>query len=1578
MKQLKIFFILFLCVSMGYAQNVMDIQYEYDGLYQLKTITYSDGTIFKYTYDKNYNLLSEEIIGAPQKPLSLLAVSTTSQSIILNYSAGENIPLMYSICNPNTSEINDISVEFGISGTSLTGVSDNIAQIKGMEVLHRQVDIPASSFPVGSQEIEVKITYTDRNGDEVILERKVPVEVLHFAQIYTDVLPTHRFYEEVMAGTEAQIIKGYGGTYEKYKPDTLASRFELAIMLARAGVELGIWEMDSIPNSGVFTDVPETHHVFKYVNTLRENGVILAGAKFFGDRKVSKAEACKMIVKTFLPPSEWATAGNNPFTDVTVTATESLEHFISIAKQKRWMLGFPDGSFSPEAELTRGFAIKVIQKAFSKATSSLNDWDEYPSINGTLPTDFVPYPDFCQSFIEPNQTVEFNLAETNVLSTGRTEGFDSKLNIYMIAEGGGAIEKVGTTKFRYTAPAEIGADIKLIFIMTNGDKVVRRVMTYKVQEPPVEEEEEDPEPSEPEKAPASFKIKQITLNRTTNIKAGSSNEAQFMLCGDTQMDNVTLTLFADDTKLADTQLSIITEGENVNVSFPFTISELGTKKLSLLWTAEIDGQVYEEEIFTNAEIQVTDQADEHIFRLAEMKALPENKTGNEVINEVEFVEMLKDFASLKSSFVANRVSPTNADLIKTKAYELMKALYGSSLKTPSFSGAEKVTADMAIHLVAEAFQNQAGTFEGGNYQEDLTGVSLTNVTCNSEFLKGQEFELLLSASDNTYISSKQFDVNSLVGNTLKLSSDQTGMMPFTVRNFDGGNYTAQTHWLNITETTAGITNNRDIPKIYMTNLQFEVGLDSARILAEQHGHCWYFVSEDIQVNTDVYIPDGVMVIASTEDGKECVNFEVNGRVIFENNRKKSGISNAIITNANGDGILVKNSKNVFIGACTVDGSGGDGIAIENSTNVWVLNNNLTNNLAYVVDVDIDSDANIFSNILMNNGGNPLNIESSTTMYGSNLELDLVGLTALTRHNEKHLQAINAGGYPNPNYVDDDGTPLDAGAEDYCNLWRIWWNKGSGGRPTPIIDMANMPSTFSLQDAIDFADAKRQLINSPYIRLIVASGTYRENVTVPSGVWLRGESGYSTDVIIESVNNAFPTVRLYGNTAETRFDGLTIRHSGGIGILIETNEIFDLYKCDIQNANIEQTGDGKMFILNNRIRGSQSHGIIVNGGDVKIINNQITNHAQSDVSGSNFEALFNITFGNGNNSLGSVSTNLETSNIVEGTNKGHYKFLDEGRELPRSSIGLYGGYRFDWKTTQGDFPKKPNVRIIKRDGKYFLVWDEITDEAGGIFYKVRSGNGGIEFFQTTGKEYEIEEVEKGSVYSYFVEVVNAHGRSTASDVVKEATDLTNVSLDVAINRRNLYKDVYTQGEQFIAEYEIINQSYLPSDSFNIEVYVVELDKTGYISKYLKTVQHIGLNPNQKYTGELVIDLPSDISLNTRSIRLKIVGIENDENLENNQIDLAIQIHPAELVAYPNPVSIHQQLTIANDEFKVTDTVEIMVHPLNSNSTAEIKNVTHTVHHGNIRLQFPNTMQAGFYSIKILRNGVLLGIKKIQIQ
>lgn len=69
---------------------------------------------------------------------------------------------------------------------------------------------------------------------------------------------------------------------------------------------------------------------------------------------------------------------NNCFSDV---ANEWFASAVCFAKEREWITGFEDGSFSPNSELTRAEALKILIKAFDVKSSDAKNLPEFQDVN---------------------------------------------------------------------------------------------------------------------------------------------------------------------------------------------------------------------------------------------------------------------------------------------------------------------------------------------------------------------------------------------------------------------------------------------------------------------------------------------------------------------------------------------------------------------------------------------------------------------------------------------------------------------------------------------------------------------------------------------------------------------------------------------------------------------------------------------------------------------------------------------------------------------------------------------------------------------------------------------------------------------------------------------------------------------------------------------------------------------------------------------------------------------------------------------------------------------------------------------
>ncbi len=110
-----------------------------------------------------------------------------------------------------------------------------------------------------------------------------------------------------------------------------------------------------------FADVPPSHPYYEFITELKEKGVIKGypGNLFRPDQNVTRAEALKIILLSFALPIQ--EAGELHFSDVRPPAWYTS--IVETAKNLGIINGYPDGTFRPNAVITRAEISKVICEA---------------------------------------------------------------------------------------------------------------------------------------------------------------------------------------------------------------------------------------------------------------------------------------------------------------------------------------------------------------------------------------------------------------------------------------------------------------------------------------------------------------------------------------------------------------------------------------------------------------------------------------------------------------------------------------------------------------------------------------------------------------------------------------------------------------------------------------------------------------------------------------------------------------------------------------------------------------------------------------------------------------------------------------------------------------------------------------------------------------------------------------------------------------------------------------------------------------------------------------------------------------
>lgn len=114
-----------------------------------------------------------------------------------------------------------------------------------------------------------------------------------------------------------------------------------------------------------FSDVPQTHFAYPYVQQLANDGVIQRTSLFRPDDAITRAEFVKLVVLTRKRTPAQAPFFT-PFNDV--AASHSLAPYIATAAAAGWV-GGSNGTFRPDDPITRLEAVTVLFRAYALSST---------------------------------------------------------------------------------------------------------------------------------------------------------------------------------------------------------------------------------------------------------------------------------------------------------------------------------------------------------------------------------------------------------------------------------------------------------------------------------------------------------------------------------------------------------------------------------------------------------------------------------------------------------------------------------------------------------------------------------------------------------------------------------------------------------------------------------------------------------------------------------------------------------------------------------------------------------------------------------------------------------------------------------------------------------------------------------------------------------------------------------------------------------------------------------------------------------------------------------------------------------
>jgi hypothetical protein len=175
---------------------------------------------------------------------------------------------------------------------------------------------------------------------------------------FTDVSSYNVFKDEIETLASLGIIKGYNdGTF---RPNNQVTRGEfLKIVAGASGVDVS----DS-SGSQRFTDVPTYHTFYDWVDYAASQGYVsgYSNGTFRPDDFITRFEAIVIILRFQGSAINQNIAGSQFFIDVTSPA---LAQYIDTAFELEIINGYPDNTFRPNNNITRGETAKIAVNAFS-------------------------------------------------------------------------------------------------------------------------------------------------------------------------------------------------------------------------------------------------------------------------------------------------------------------------------------------------------------------------------------------------------------------------------------------------------------------------------------------------------------------------------------------------------------------------------------------------------------------------------------------------------------------------------------------------------------------------------------------------------------------------------------------------------------------------------------------------------------------------------------------------------------------------------------------------------------------------------------------------------------------------------------------------------------------------------------------------------------------------------------------------------------------------------------------------------------------------------------------------------------
>ncbi len=203
--------------------------------------------------------------------------------------------------------------------------------------------------------------------DRVLEVREVVAAAIEGSFRFSDVLPDHWAYAEIMACANAGIVGGFpDGTY---RPDLQVTRDQMAVYISRA-LAGGDENVPTGPAVATFPDVPTDHWAYKYVEYAYANQVVqgFPEGDYRPDLPVTRDQMAVYVSRAIATPT-----GEAGLADYTPPSTPTFpdvptDHwaykYIEYAHEAGVVAGYDDGTYRPDVVVTRDQMAVYIQRAF--------------------------------------------------------------------------------------------------------------------------------------------------------------------------------------------------------------------------------------------------------------------------------------------------------------------------------------------------------------------------------------------------------------------------------------------------------------------------------------------------------------------------------------------------------------------------------------------------------------------------------------------------------------------------------------------------------------------------------------------------------------------------------------------------------------------------------------------------------------------------------------------------------------------------------------------------------------------------------------------------------------------------------------------------------------------------------------------------------------------------------------------------------------------------------------------------------------------------------------------------------------